>query len=381
MLRLAVDELHAGMRVGRAVVDPEGRVLLKAGTELRTSYIRHLRRLGIPAVYVINELAPDIEPPDVVSPLTRALVQGELRQTMAQMHRQLSDEVKKGMRAFILPDDGFRVRAAVGQLVDELAANRSVVLNCHDIRQADAYTLGHSVSVCIMSILVGITLGYDMSRLADLAVGCLLHDVGKVGLPQTILQKGGDLTQQEMQEIRRHPEQGFAVLAAQAGISLVSAHVALQHHERWDGRGYPRGLKGQEIHEYARICAIVDCYDALVTDRVYRKGISPGRALRVLTEGSFGFFDPNLLRAFVANIAPFPVGSMVQLSSGEVAVVLAVERHQRSRPRVRVVQDGFGQPLIAPYELNLAEALDMEIVRALDDDSQPEAWEVDFAAG
>lgn len=357
------------MRLGKSIIDPEGRVLLHAGTELKASYIRHLERLGVVGVYITNELAPDIEPVDVVSDVARQAVASSMKPAMNEISRTLQESIRSGSRRFRATLPTAQLRQAVSTVVDELLQNPRALVNLQDIRTADQYTLGHSVNVCVLSILLGVSLGYSAPQLHELGMGALMHDIGKLAIPDEILNKPDRLTAEEFAIMSRHTTIGWEMLSAQPEISYVSAAVALQHHERWRGGGYPRSLQGEEIHEYARICAVADCYDAMTADRVYRKGFSPERALKVMTELTADYYEPVLLQLFADCIAIYPVGSMVELTGGYLAVVVAVERGRQWRPRVRIVIDPSGRPMPNPADVDLNERPEIEIVRTVRDEA------------
>ena len=155
----------------------------------------------------------------------------------------------------------------VDQIIDELLADLSVLVNLTDIRTFDDYTFASLSNVSVLAIMTGITMGYNDLQLKELGVGAILHDLGKIRIDKSILSKTGELSKEEYEEVKRHPVYGFEILRQYQDVSLLSANVAFQHHERWDGSGYPRGLSGENILEYARIVAACDVYDALLADR------------------------------------------------------------------------------------------------------------------
>lgn len=352
MYKIAVADLQPGMCLGRSVLTVDGAVLLRAGVPLRPSYIEQLRRLAVPAVYVANPLAPDVDPPDVVSDRTRAQLGAGLREINDQIRRGLEGKGRRQERRWAF--DLGAVRAGLDAVLDEVLGNPHALVHLRDIRSADDYTLGHSVNVCILAALLGVTQGLAPAKLRELILGAMLHDVGKVCIRPEILQKEGQLNELEMLEMRQHTTRGFEVLRKNPEISLLVAHVAFQHHERWAGGGYPRGLKGNDILGYARIVTVADVYDALVSDRVYRPGLPPRRALNIMVEGSPGFFEPVLVKAFTNHIAVYPVGAIVRLSDGCTGVVVEVRRGQVERPVVRVVKGPDGRVLESPCNLDLS---------------------------
>ncbi len=363
MFRVATSHLVAGQKVARHVTDASGRILLAAGTILKESYIEYLKQYGIPAVYIGNELAPDLEVPEVVSERARAGLSAQLKAAMGHLKESLADKGKAGVKRWA--GDAARLRSAVSMVVDEILANPRALVHLQDIRQHDEYTLGHSVNVCILSTLTAHTMGLDVGKVREIGMGAVLHDIGKVTIADEILNKPGPLTASETEEMRQHTTRGFEILRKQSELSFHVAHVAYQHHERWGGGGYPRGLSGKDIHAYARVVTLADVYDAMTADRVYRKGYTPDRALRNLLEVIPDWFEPEVLKAFVENIALFPIGSVLEMNSGEVAVVTAVVRGSTDRPRVRVVKDAAGRTLSQPFEVDLATEPSYKVTKVL----------------
>lgn len=353
MQRVPLAQATAGMKVARAIYGADGRVLLNAGVVLKDSYLAHLGRLGVPSIYVQNELAPDVVAPDVLQEKTRQQLNQQLKHFLGNVAGTVGQSVQRSMTTFGATDVT-GLRSAMGLVVAELASNPTALVHLHEIRTADEYTLGHSISVCVLSVMIGVTLGLDQNSLRDLGLGAVLHDVGKVRIPPEILNKPGPLTPEETKIMQAHTTLGFEMLSGQWDVSYHSAHVAFQHHERWNGSGYPRSLKGEEIHPFARIVAVADVYDAFTADRVYRPGYSAERALRLMDEVCQNFWEPKVYLAFAENIAKYPVGSLVELSDGTTAVVMQVSRGFADRPRVRIVKDPYGHILATPTDLDLA---------------------------
>lgn len=326
-----------------------------------------LMRNGIAAVYVIDELAPDVEPADVVASKTRQQLAQELNQVLTEVAPVFSEATRKGLSKFNVGLNLERLEKAVDRVVDSILNNAKVVYNLQDIRTADDYTLGHSVNVCILSVLMGTVMGYRSHDLKDLAMGAVLHDIGKVAIPPEIINNPGQLTPQEFQVMKAHTTYGWQILRSQQ-VKPTAAIMALQHHERWTGGGYPRNLRGDEIYRHSRICAMVDVFDAMTGDRVYRKGFSPAKALEVMATEMKGFFEPGLLISFMQCVAPYPVGSLVEVSGGRQGVVLEVPHGKTYQPRVRILLEPDGTRLAEPYELDLTERVELRINRLVRED-------------
>ncbi|HYF95198.1 MAG TPA: HD-GYP domain-containing protein [Symbiobacteriaceae bacterium] len=356
-----VRQISVGMRLARPILLPDGRMFLSKGAVLRESYVAPLLEQGIVSVYVVNELAPDVVAADVVSDHARQGLTGELRSVLRQIQPAVAEASRRSAARIASGLSLDKLKPAVDKIMDELMLNRHVVVNLKDLRSADDYTLGHSVNVCILSTLLGTVTGLAPAEIKDLSVGALLHDIGKTVTPPAILGKPARLTAEETAIMNRHTTDGWNILKEQRDITYRAAIVALQHHERWGGGGYPQGLQGEQIYRYSRICAVADCYDAMTSDRAYRPGLSSVRALELLTTDMSAFFEPELVAQFTQFVAPYPVGSLVQITGGRQAVVVEVVQGKTYRPRVRPVLDAQGQALPGDQEIDLSERPDVEI--------------------
>lgn len=353
MRRVSLEYLEPGMKIGRTIYSSDGRPLLVAGMVLNSNYIQRLIDHGVGSVFIKDDLFDEIEePPDLISEQTRL----ESVRTVKELFNCLENKKRINIQG---------VKKTVSNLIDEVLSNREILVNFADIRNYDDYTFSHSVQVCVLSIITGISLGLDQIKLKDLATGALIHDIGKTRVDKDILNKPGDLTPEEFAEIKRHAEHGFEILRANQDISLLSAHIAYQHHERWDGNGYPRGLREQEIHLYSRIVAVADVFDALVADRPYRKAYSTNQAVSLMRRMAGSQFEPAILESFLANIAEFPIGTVVALSSGEIGVVVDTNREKPILPVVRVLFNKRSKPLSVVKEIDLTKDSSVHISRVL----------------
>ncbi|MEN6463184.1 MAG: HD-GYP domain-containing protein [Syntrophomonas sp.] len=352
MRRVRIEDLRLGMEVARTVFDSNGRVLLQVGVKLSDSFIARLGELGIPSLYIQDEFDNGLSVADVVAEETRV----EAIKAVKTNFRLLEQQKKINIRI---------VQTMVDNLIDELLANNHVLVNLADIRTFDDYTFAHSVNVCILSIMCGITLSYHDLKLKELGIGALLHDIGKTKVDISILNKEEELTREEFIEIKKHSEYGFNILRQYPDVSLLSAHIAFQHHERWDGKGYPRQLDGDKILEYARIVAVADVYDALLADRPYRPSYSVSQAITILQRMSGIYLDPECVTALVANIAIYPIGSIVELNSGDIGIVVDNNKETPNRPILKIVYDTKNQRMIRPHEVDLSKLSTVVIRKTL----------------
>jgi len=326
--RILVSELKSGMVTARNVYNAEGRMLLAADKEISASYVRRLNEMGILSIYVRNPFFEEVEVPVVLSEETRiASIQ----------------TVKRGFEIVRAQRGVWNVEAlklATHQIVSEIIRNRQTLVHLTEIRKHDDYTFAHSVDVCSIAVLIAVQTGMNESRLNELAMGALLHDIGKNKIDQVLLNKPAQLNEDEMAQVRGHALFGFEILrSAPNRLTFPSMHVALQHHEKFDGTGYPRGLKGDEIHEFSRIVSLADVYDAITSDRPYRKALLPHEACEIMMAGSARHFDPQFLQIFLRKIAIYPIGTVVKLTNGDIGVVTHVEPDMQTRPVLRLIMD------------------------------------------
>ncbi len=352
VIRLSVEQLEPGMLVARSIYDGDGRVLLHDGISLDEIYIKRLKEMNIHSVYIKNELTDDLYIPEIISETTRIKAVKDIKQNFLNLEKSRKLNIRS-------------VKTLVDNILDELLLNNKVLIHLTDIHSFDDYTFAHSVNVCVLSIVTGITLGYHDLKLKELGLGALLHDIGKTKIDKDILNKPDDLTKAEFEEVKRHPQYGFDILRKYDEIPLLSAHVALQHHERWDGKGYPRNLAGEDIHEYSRIAAAADVYDALLADRPYRPSYTVNQALTVLNRMAGVYLDKDAVCALVSNIAVYPIGTIVELNTGDIGVVVDVNREYPTKPILRIVYDKTTRKICSPHEVDLSKLTTIVIKKPL----------------
>jgi len=230
-------------------------------------------------------------------------------------------------------------KSIVSNMVESVARNPDAFLLLTKLRDTDTYTYHHAMDVSILSVVMGRHLGLSKKELQDLAIGTLLFDIGKMKLPPRLLNKPGRLTDEEFALVKKHVEYSVEIIQSIKGISQSALEIARYHHERHNGCGYPEGLHGTQIPVFARIAAIVDCYCAITRNRCYNRAISPHEAIKQMYEWGGIDFQMELVEQFIQCLGIYPTGSLVELTTGEVGVILSQNRFRRLRPKVMLILD------------------------------------------
>lgn len=259
-----------------------------------------------------------------------------------------------------------RAKEVVSSMVESVLNNRDALLSLSRLKDHDNYTFGHSVNVCILAIALGRQMGLNREGLQDLGLGAILHDIGKMKVPERILNKQSTLTDAEYSEIKKHIGYANEILSLSHDINNESKKAVLQHHEWYDGSGYPGKLSGDEIHSYARMICLSDFYDAMTTKRIYRDILVPSEVLRRIFVLEENKFDPDIADRLIKCLGIYPIGSLVELDTGEVAVVKRTNRINSLIPVVVIILDSEKRMRPIPKEVDLAEDTGRSIVNVLD---------------
>ncbi|ODA41278.1 HD-GYP domain-containing protein [Desulfosporosinus sp. BG] len=339
MRQVGVNSLKIGDILGKTIFSSSGRVLLGKGVKLTPLYIAKLRDMGISILYIEDDRFDDVIVEDVISEENR---------------RQAMGILEKSMRAVRLGKnlDGFELKKIISKIVEEVLFKKDILVNMMDMRSFDNQIFAHSVNVCVLSTVLGKAMFLDREKLDTLAIGAILHDIGKVQLDQKLFSEAANLTPEEIELVKTHTILGFEDLRKRKDLSLVVAHIAFQHHEHMNGTGYPRHLKEGEIHPLAQIVAIADLYDRLTSDYSDEKRIMPYEACEILMGLAGTLYPLEMVRLFLKNIAAYPTGVTVRLTTGEIGVVVDQNLSMPARPIVRVFDESeFGQNVIKEYNM------------------------------
>lgn len=352
MQRVSVGFLEAGMVAARNVHSAEGRLLVTKDTVLSEAMVANIQKTSLGSIYVRNPLFQDIEAEEVVTEDNRRKAVMALKSAVTAYQKTKVLDIQP-------------LKKVLRELVVEIIRNRDSMIHQLDMRTYQDYIYAHSVNTCVLSVLIAVNLDYPEGKLTDLALGTMLHDIGMMMLPDALLMKMGNLTPEESKQVQQHPEDGFNILRTVREIPITVAHIAYQHHERVDGKGYPRNLTADKILEFAKVAAVADTFDSLVSDRPYRKGMVPHEAYEVMMALADSYVDRDILHLFLTHVAIYPVGAVVQLDNGQHGVVTKVLPRLQTRPQVRLLTDQQGNLLSEQTEIDLTQHLTLMISRVL----------------
>lgn len=254
-----------------------------------------------------------------------------------------------------------KIKEIIEKIADELKLGKRPASSLTEMYPYDLYVGTHSVDVSVLSMIIGAEMGYKKKVLVQLGLGSLLHDIGKFKIAREILEKPGKLTADEFKEVKKHPEYGYENEMIKDLVDPVSASIVLNHHERYDGSGYPRGLAGDEIGELEAICAVADVYNAITTDRIYRKAMSPDKAYNLLMNDNLTF-NPKVMNAFLKSVAPYPVGTIVKMNNGFVGCVYKLNKSSPFKPVVKILGTNEKLDLRREEDIYITGVLDAEKV-------------------
>ena len=350
MKQIIITEAMPGMVLARSILNSKGRILLAAETSLTIEFIRKLQKLNLETLFIKDANYDDIMIPEYLSMETQQRALSILTNTMTRMSKD---------QTFLVEP----VSRIASDIVEELVTRSDVTIHLTGIAIYDDCTLAHSLNCSIYTALLARSCGFSIPKIKIITCGALLHDMGKIEIDRTVLNKPSSLTEDEFKIMQQHPALGFNLLAKKRlEISSLVAHMAWQHHEKIDGSGYPRGLQGDEILSYARLLAITDVYEAITANRPYRKAMTPQDAYNFIEAGLGTSFDQEFGEIFLSKIALYAPGSQVLLNTGERAIVVYVPPISPQRPIVRLIADPDGVPYRPPQDLNLLENPQFSIV-------------------
>jgi HD-GYP domain-containing protein (c-di-GMP phosphodiesterase class II) len=392
--KICVDQLTVGMhlkefcgswiehpfwRTGFVITDPKDIASILASS-IKEVWIDASKGLDVPnGQFAVSEADSDaqveaelqlaVTEKRQVAPVSTAL-ELERAAKICQQSKQAVISMFQEARMGKAVDTGGAQRL-VEEISDSVARNPGALISLARLKTADDYTYMHSVAVCAMMVALSNQLGLDEEQTRLAGLSGLMHDLGKAMMPMEVLNKPGKLTDAEFAIIKSHPVEGHRLLLTGRDVAPMVLDVCLHHHEKTDGSGYPKGLKGDQISLFAKMGAVCDVYDAITSNRPYKAGWDPAESLRTMAEWSNGHFDVKVFQAFVKSLGIYPIGSLVRLTSGRLGVVMEQTGKSLTTPMIKVFFSTKSNMRIVPTLVDLSSLSTNERIVSRED---PAKW-------
>lgn len=340
-----INAIRSGMVNAKPLFGHNQEVLLREGIPLNEVIIHRILEMGYNGIYVDYDDNADIEYVELIDNHLRIEAVGKIKNAFQTLHHKPSAQEIIHQKKDI--------GSTLDKLIDEIIKNRHLMVNMIDLKVFDDYTFYHSVNVSIISLVLGVALDLSRAELYKLGLAALLHDIGKIMISKEILDKPGRLTPEEFEIMKSHSDEGFHYLKDIYDVPVPVYMAVKFHHEQDDGSGYPMGITRDLIPLYSKLITIADVFDALTSDRVYRKALSPSEAVEYIMGNSGLMFDPEIVKIFLKKVPPYPIGTAVLLSDERVGIVVSNCEDFGLRPTVKIIKQET--PLTVPYLLDLRE--------------------------
>ncbi len=381
MYRVSLEFVRPGMILGKAILNDSGAILLNEGVKLNTFYINKLIKLGYDSVFIEDEDTSDILVEDDIKERTRlkaiknvsalfSIPISDMKEAKKHTISEITKSIEKGKIKEKLSNSKYlrNIAAISHEIVEEILDNKMMSGLVSFKRRSD-FTYKHCVDVTVLSIALADKFLYGKDKIVELAKGTMLHDIGRMLIDRSLYEEPRRLTTEEFELVKKHVELGYVVLKDIAGIGVLAPHIVYQHHEQQNGKGYPRGLKGDNsmplprkeikkgyIMPLAEIVYAANMYDALVSPRAYRSAYTPDQAFFIMKRLAGTHINREVLKMMLEIIPAFPLGTTVIITSGKfrnfIAVVSKINRENLSRPVIRVIFNDR-RKRIEPFEINL----------------------------
>lgn len=326
MRRIQVERLKTEMVLAKPIYTQRGVILLKEGTVLTDQLIEKVRSVDVEHIYISDVLSAGIDIEDLISNEVRQETQEMLHASMERMHAGY----------FVATS---AVLEKVEKIVEAVLSNPHVMFSIQEIRNKNEYAYEHAINVCVISLLIGKKMGYNDAQLKHLALGAMLHDVGKTRFEEDLTRYRDDYVEGDLKIYRQHVRLGYEIIKNMPDASLLAANIALTHHEHYDGTGFPLGKKNTSIHEFARIVAVANEYDNYLYNEIADKPTRHYEIIELIVSRAYTWFDPEVIKIFSKSISPYPVSTGVVLSDGRVGIVAKLNDSFPTRPMIRLYDE------------------------------------------
>lgn len=375
MRKIPVEELKPGMTFNKAVYIDRENIFVEPNIPITENDIKKVMRWGVSEVETTGEIIKTgelgkdagVKSDEVIRKYEHLL---SLRKRIIEVHGNACDTIDRIYTA-IRKDheiDFSGIEKVVLDIIAILKENSNVFLFLNGLEDNRNYLVSHSVNVTFYALIIGEAMNYSDEQLLELGMGTILIDTGMTKVPVYITHKQSNLTDNEFQMIKAHPLHGYKSLILFPDLNERIANISLQHHEQFDGKGYPRGLKGKEIDEYARIAAIADSYEAQISNRSYRKKTGAYHAMKNLLASGVNKFDSDILKIFLSRMSVYPIGSLVELNDKYTGIVIGSVAEKPLRPIIKLIFDENKKKIEDTRIVNLLEDTSKYITRVMNEE-------------
>lgn len=339
------------------IIDVCGRVLLAKDSHIKLSYLNKLSSQGISEIYIEDKISEGIIVEDILC-----------QKTKQEAREKVEKEISKFMKKKQIDIEA--LKKVSNMIINEILLNKAELINLKDLRLKGEYLFSHSINVCAMSSFLALKLGMEEEKIYNIGVGALLHDFGKILIPNEILEKPGPLTKEEFAEVKLHPIVGYEAFKNDPNISPTTKMVIYMHHERVDGNGYPNKFSGNKIIDAAKICCICNAVDAMSSDRPFRAAYNTTHIISELINKAGTYYDEHFVDMFLKYIPVFPAGSIVLLSNDIIAIVVKNNSKNFLRPVVRLIYNRKSGIKYRNFEIDLSQEMKISIIGEIPIDLQ-----------
>lgn len=338
MRKISIDNLKVGLIIGKPIYTESGAILINENIRLTSKLIDKIKLLDLKYVYIIEE-KNNITKQEIISEKTKI-------ETIKALEKSIN-KIKEGH--FNVTWD---IISKVKNIIEEVTKEPKIIVKVEEIRTKDEYLQMHSINVCIISLIIAKKLNYDNNRLRHLAIGALLHDLGKTKVDNNFSKYRSVYNKSELEIYEKHTKIGYKLVTEIPGSSQLSANVALTHHEHYDGTGFPFGKKASDIHEFSRIVAVANEYDNLLYNLPKEIKLKNYEIIELIISRAYSWFDPNIIKVFKESINPFPKGSKVILSDKREGIVEGFNEGFPTRPIIKVIDPNLLEEEIIDLSTN-----------------------------
>lgn len=326
---ISLDSITGNERLAKDLLNKTDSILMTAGTIIKKEYVERLKELGIEYIYVEDEIGQGVNLFDSIDMQINEQCQETVREILQKYAYQSDSELEE-------------IKLVVDEIIQEILLEPEVIYNISTIREKSSSTYSHSLNVCILSVIIAFKLRLKRDKIKDIAIGCLLHDIGFIYIPfDCSILTMETCTEKELKEIKKHTIYGYTSVEKLIWLSKISKDIIVNHHERLNGSGYPFRLEGSKIKIGSRIAAVCDEFDSKVYGYMTNK-MKVHEAIEYIVSQAGVLFDFNVVKAFIDSVAAYPTGSIVITNQGETGIVLRQNPKCPTRPVIRIIQDCNG---------------------------------------